>query len=113
MLETITLNDIISFLGILAGVIGSITTITVTVNKIISKKINSEIVTALTPINNTLNEIKEQNDELKTQGQDTRKEIILIMKINQAMTTELKELGHLNGETTAALQDLNDYLINK
>ena len=36
-----------------------------------------------------------------------------MMKLNQTMVDELKTLGHVNGATAAALNELNDYLINK
>lgn len=109
----ITIGQIISFISIMAGVVGGVSAICAAINKVVSKKINNEISSAIAPVNTALNEIKQQNTELKEQGQDTRKEIILIMKLNQAMITELKQLGHINGETSQALQDLNDYLISR
>lgn len=109
----ITISQLISFISILAGVIGSIGVIYAAFNKIFTKKINTEITNTMQPINQILEEIKQQNNDLKTQGQETREEIILVMKLNQAMISELKTLGHINGETSQALQDLNNYLINK
>lgn len=109
----ITVSQILSFLTIAAGAIGSIGAIYAAFNKIFTKKINEEMTDAIKPVNQALEEIKEQNNELKQQGKETREEIILVMKLNQAMISELQTLGHVNGETTQALQDLNNYLINK
>jgi len=109
----ITVSQIINFVSILAGLVGSIGVVYAALNKIFSKKINSEIADAMKPINQDLTEIKQQNNELKEQGKETREEIILIMKLNQTMISELQTLGHINGETSQALQNLNDYLINK
>lgn len=109
----ITVSQILSFLTIAAGAIGSIGAIYAAFNKIFTKKINEEMTNTMKPINQALTEIKQQNSELKQQGQETREEIILIMKLNQAMIGELKTLGHINGETSQALQELNNYLINK
>jgi len=109
----ITVSQIINFVSILAGLVGSIGVVYAALNKIFSKKINSEIADAMKPINQALTEIKQQNNELKEQGKETREEIILIMKLNQTMISELQTLGHINGETSQALQNLNDYLINK
>lgn len=109
----ITVSQILSFLTIAAGAIGSIGAIYAAFNKIFTKRINAEMTDAIKPVNQALAEIKEQNNELKQQGKETREEIILVMKLNQAMISELQTLGHVNGETTQALQDLNNYLINK
>lgn len=109
----ITVSQIINFISILAGAIGSIGVVYAALNKIFSKKINTEIADAIKPVSKALNEIKQQNNELKEQGKETRQEIILVMKLNQAMISELQTLGHVNGETNQALQDLNNYLINK
>lgn len=109
----ITISQLISFVSIAAGAIGSIGVVYAAFNKIFTKKINTEITNTMQPINQALNEIKQQNDDLKEQGKETRQEIILVMKLNQAMISELQTLGHVNGETTQALQDLNNYLINK
>lgn len=109
----ITVSQIINFITILAGFLGSLGVIYATMNKLISKRINTEVVEIVKPISEALNEIKTQNQELKQQGSDTREEIILVMKLNQAMISELQTLGHVNGETSQALAELNNYLINK
>lgn len=109
----ITVSQIINFVTIIAGFIGSIGVVYATFNKIFSKKVNTEIADAIKPVSEALQEIKQQNNDLKQQGSETREEIILVMKLNQAMISELQTLGHVNGETTQALADLNNYLINK
>jgi len=109
----ITVSQIVSFVTIIAGFIGSAGVIFAFFNKIFTKKVNTEIADAIRPVSEALQEIKQQNLDLKQQGTETREEIILIMKLNQAMISELKTLGHINGETSQALQDLNNYLINK
>lgn len=109
----ITVSQIINFITILAGFLSSLGVVFAIMNKIISKRINTEVTEIVKPISQSLDEIKLQNHELKQQGTETREEIILIMKLNQTMINELKTLGHINGETSQALQDLNNYLINK
>lgn len=109
----LTIGEIINILAILAGTIGSIVTIYTVINKIVTKRINSQMADTLEPIKECLEEIKRQNIELKTQGEDTKREIVLIMKLNQTMIDEMKTVGHLNGKTTEALDELNDYLMNK
>lgn len=112
-MEAMTIGQIINFLVILAGVVGSIGTIYAATNKIVTKRIDSQMSETLEPIKSSLEEIKQQNVELKSQGEDTKKEIILMMKLNQAMIDEMKTLGHLNGKTSEALDELNDYLLNR
>lgn len=112
-MEAITIGQIISWLAVLAGVIGSITTIYAFADKINKKRAEKERNEIMSVINAQLAEIKEQNKDLKEQNSELRKEMILIMKLNQTMVSELKTLGHVNGETSQALQDLTDYLINK
>jgi F0F1-type ATP synthase membrane subunit b/b' len=109
----LTIGEIINILTIIAGTVGSIVTIHTVINKIVTKKINSQMNDILTPLKEYLEEIKKQNVELKEQGEDTKKEIILIMKLNQTMIDELKTKGHVNGRTSEALEELNDYLMNK
>ena len=41
------------------------------------------------------------------------KEMILVIKLNQTAVQELKTLGKVNGETTHALEELQNYLIEK
>lgn len=112
-MEAITVAQIASALAILAGIITSVGVIIAAINKYINKRVAEEIAKINDPIKTALAEIKQQNEDLKKQGNDTRNEIILIMKLNQTMIGELKTLGHVNGETSQALQELNDYLINK
>ncbi len=57
-------------------------------------------------IDKKLNEIKEQNKEQKEQ-------LILITKVVITMNTELQTLGHLNGKTEKAIEELNNSLIEK
>jgi F0F1-type ATP synthase membrane subunit b/b' len=109
----LTIGEIINILAIVTGAIGSIVTIYTVINKIVTKRINSQMTDTLAPIKEALEEIKRQNMELKQQGEDTKKEIILIMKLNQTMIDEMKTLGHVNGKTSEALEELNDYLLNK
>lgn len=112
-MEAITIGQIVSWLAVLAGVSGSITTIYAFVSKIHKKRAEREKNEIMALINQQLVDIKEQNKELKEQNAELRKEMILIMKLNQTMVSELKSLGHINGETSQALQELTDYLINK
>ena len=112
-MEAVTIGQIINILAILAGVIGSVGTIYAATNKIVTKRIDSQMGETLEPIRNSLEEIKQQNVDLKNQGEDTKKEIILVMKLNQAMIDELKTKGHLNGKTSEAMEELNDYLLNR
>ena len=112
-MEAVTIGQIINFLAVLAGVIGSIGVVYTATNKIVTKKVNTQINETLNPIKESLEEIKQQNVELKSQGEDTKKEIILMMKLNQAMIDEMKTLGHLNGKTSEALDELNDYLLTR
>ena len=108
-----TIGQIINFLAVVAGAVGSVGTIYAVVHKVVTKKVNTQIDETLNPIRESLEEIKRQNVELKEQGEDTKKEIILMMKLNQAMIDEMKTLGHLNGKTSEALDELNDYLLNR
>ena len=108
-----TIGQIINFLAVVAGAVGSVGTIYAVVHKLVTKKVNTQIDETLNPIRESLEEIKRQNVELKEQGEDTKKEIILMMKLNQAMIDEMKTLGHLNGKTSEALDELNDYLLNR
>lgn len=109
----ITINQILAFLATIAGAIGSITAIYAVFDKINKKRAERERTEFAAPIQTQLEEIKQQNQELKEQSDDLRKEMILIMKLNQTMISEIQTLGHTNGQTTQALQELNDYLINK
>ena len=112
-MEAMTIGQIINFLAVTAGAIGSVSAIYAVVHKLVTKKVNTQITETLEPIKSSLEEIKQQNVELKSQGEDTKKEIILMMKLNQAMIDEMKTLGHLNGKTSEALEELNDYLLNR
>ena len=112
-MEAMTIGQIINFLAVTAGAIGSVSAIYAVVHKLGTKKVNTQIDETLNPIRESLEEIKRQNVELKEQGEDTKKEIILMMKLNQAMIDEMKTLGHLNGKTSEALDELNDYLLNR
>ena len=112
-METMTIGQIINFLAVTAGAIGSVGTIYAVVHKLVTKKVNTQIDETLNPIKESLEEIKQQNIELKNQGEDTKKEIILIMKLNQTMIDELRTKGHVNGKTSEALEELNDYLLNR
>ena len=112
-METMTIGQIINFLAVTAGAIGSVSAIYAVVHKLVTRRVNTQIDETLNPIRESLEEIKRQNVELKEQGEDTKKEIILMMKLNQAMIDEMKTLGHLNGKTSEALEELNDYLLNR
>ena len=112
-MEAMTIGQIINFLAVVAGAVGSVGTIYAVVHKLVTKKVNTQIDETLNPIRESLEEIKRQNVELKEQGEDTKKEIILMMKLNQAMIDEMKTLGHLNGKTSEALDELNNYLLNR
>lgn len=112
-MEAITIGQIIEFLGVLAGVIGSIGVIWAAIHKCVHKVVSREKEAVVSEIKQQLNEISNNQKELKEQSKELRDEIILVMKLNQAMTKELQTLGHPNGETTAALNDLNNYLLNK
>lgn len=112
-MDTITLGQIATVLAWVAGFVGSVGVLHGVINKVVDKKIDEQINDKMEPITNSLDEIKQQNLELKAQNEDNKKEMILLMKLTQTMTSELKVLGHINGETTEALNELNDYLINK
>lgn len=109
----ITISQIIEFLAIVAGVIVSVSTISAVFVKINDKRLEKERAAIINPLTEQLEEIKQQNEGLREQNEELRKEVILVMKLNQTMITELKEKGHVNGETTHALNELNDYLLNK
>lgn len=102
----ITVSQIINFLAIAAGVIGSISAIVAFFSKINNKRIKEEREAIVNPINEQLEEIKKSQEELK-------KEMILVIKLNQTAVQELKTLGRVNGETTHALEELQNYLIEK
>jgi uncharacterized membrane protein len=102
----ITVSQIINFLAIAAGVIGSISAIAAFFSKINNKRIKEEREAIVNPINEQLEEIKKSQEELK-------KEMILVIKLNQTAVQELKTLGRVNGETTHALEELQNYLIEK
>ena len=112
-MDTITLGQIGTILAWLAGFCGSVAALYGIVNKVVNKKIDEKVDDKIEPILQSLEEIKQQNIELKNQGEDNKKEMVLMMKLNQNMISEMTELGHTNGRTAAALQELNDYLINK
>lgn len=102
----ITVSQIINFLAVAAGVIGSISAIAAFFSKINNKRIKEEREAIVNPINEQLEEIKKSQEELK-------KEMILVIKLNQTAVQELKTLGKVNGETTHALEELQNYLIEK
>lgn len=112
-MDTITLGQIGTIMAWLAGFCGSVGVLYGVINKIVNKKIDEQITDKMEPVIESLNEIKQQNLELKQQNEDNKKEMILLMKLTQTMTSELKTLGHINGDTTEALNELNNYLINK
>jgi uncharacterized membrane protein len=102
----ITVSQIINFLAVAAGVIGSISAIAAFFSKVNNKRIKEEREAIVNPINEQLEEIKKSQEELK-------KEMILVIKLNQTAVQELKTLGKVNGETTHALEELQNYLIDK
>ena len=102
----ITVQQIINFLAVVAGAIGSVSAIAAFFNKVNNKRINEEREAIVNPINEQLEEIKKSQEELK-------KEMILVIKLNQTAVQELKTLGKVNGETTHALEELQNYLIEK
>ena len=102
----ITVQQIINFLAVAAGVIGSVSAIAAFFSKINNKRIKEEREAIVNPINEQLEEIKKSQEELK-------KEMILVIKLNQTAVQELKTLGKVNGETTHALEELQNYLIEK
>ena len=102
----ITIQQIINFLAVAAGVIGSISAIAAFFSKINNKRIEEEREAIVNPITEQLEEIKKSQEELK-------KEMILVIKLNQTAVQELKTLGKVNGETTHALEELQNYLIEK
>lgn len=102
----ITVSQIINFLAVAAGVIGSISAIAAFFSKVNNKRIKEEREAIVNPINEQLEEIKKSQEELK-------KEMILVIKLNQTAVQELKTLGKVNGETTHALEELQNYLIEK
>ena len=102
----ITVQQIINFLALAAGVIGSVSAIGAFFNKINNKRIKEEREAIVNPINEQLEEIKKSQEELK-------KEMILVIKLNQTAVQELKTFGKVNGETTHALEELQNYLIEK
>lgn len=112
-MDTITLGQVATILAWLAGFVGSVGVLHGVINKVVDRKIDEKVDDKIEPILQSLEEIKQQNHELKEQGEDTKREMILMMKLNQTMVDELKTLGHVNGATAAALNELNDYLINK
>lgn len=102
----ITIQQIINFLALAAGVIGSVSAIGAFFNKINNKRVEEEREAIVTPIAEQLEEIKKQQKEL-------RDEMILVIKLNQNAVQELQTLGKVNGETTHAMEELTDYLIKK
>lgn len=102
----ITVQQIINFLALAAGVIGSVSAIGAFFNKINNARVTAERNAVLEPVSEQLEEIKKQQKEL-------RDEMILVIKLNQTAVQELKTLGKVNGETTHALEELQNYLIEK
>lgn len=102
----ITVSQIINFLAVVAGVIGSVSAIAAFFNKINNARVTAERNAVLEPVSEQLEEIKKQQKEL-------RDEMILVIKLNQTAVQELKTLGRVNGETTHALEELQNYLIEK
>ena len=101
-----TVQQIINFLAVFAGVIGSVTAITAFFNNINNKRIEKERNAIIDPITEQLEVIKKEQEEL-------RDEMILVIKLNQATIHELQTQGSVNGETNRSLEELQDYLINK
>ena len=102
----ITVQQIINFLALAAGVIGSVSAIGAFFNKINNNRIEEDREAIVNPISEQLEEIKKSQKELK-------EEMILVIKLNQTAVQELKTLGKVNGETTHALEELQNYLIEK
>lgn len=104
-----TIYDVIQYIlltslliGAIGGIVGAVRAIK---SKTIDKTVDESITKRLEPYMDTLERIDDNYKNLGT-------EISLLIQLNMTMISELRN-GHLNGETTAAIQRLNAYLIDQ
>lgn len=108
-MEGITLGQIATALAIITGIVGGIAGL----YKYFQSLVKKEIETEMNPVMNKLNEIANKVDENNSNYQELKDEVILMVKLQQATITDLKEKNHLNGETTEALNKLNEFLLQR
>ena len=96
ILDTITLSDVKDLLLIIAAVIGAYVSISTFTGKIKDKR--------LKPVTDGL-------DEIKTNIKTLNDEMVLLLKVQTAMASELEVEGKVNGKTQQALDALNDYIL--
>lgn len=101
---SITVSELINYIVAVGGLITACGLIYGVFHKIKSKTVDETIEENLKPIKDALREIKNQNKKIG-------EEMMLILKIQQAMTQELEEKGAVNGKTQNALNELNEYLL--
>ena len=108
-MENLTLGQIAAGLALITGIIGGFITLSKYFQKLVSKEIKEE----LEPVNDKLDTITEALQKNDRHTAQLKEEIILIVKLQQAMTNDLKEKNHLNGATAEALNKLNEHLLEK
>jgi len=108
-MEAITLGQIAAALAFITGIIGGIAGL----YKYFQSLVRKEIETEMDPVMDKLNEISNKVDENNNKYQELKDEVVLMVKLQQATITDLKEKNHLNGETTEALNKLNEFLLQR
>ena len=96
ILDTITLSDLKDLLLIVAAIIGAYVSISTFTGKIKDKRFK--------PVTDSL-------EEIKTQIKTLNDEMVLLLKVQTAMASELEVDGKVNGKTQKALDALNEYII--
>lgn len=108
----ITVNELWGVIVAICAGLGSIIGVYKFFSEKISKKtlehdneLRQEFRESNEEIKEELQEIKRQNEEFKTQMAKT-------IKLTLTMCEELQSKGHLNGDTTAALHELQNHFIS-
>ncbi len=108
----ITVSELWTIVVAVCGGLGSIIVVYKFVSEKISKNakkrddaLREEFIEANEEIKEELQEIKRQNEEFKAQ-------MAMTIKLTLTMCEELQSKGHLNGDTTAALHELQNHFIS-
>ncbi len=102
----ITIGQIWQFAVVGAAGAGSIIGMIEYIKKAIRNKKKTEDEELMAEITRNFEVLKKQNEELKDQ-------LVAIMKLTTAITTELQTIGHVNGRTAEAFEELQELLFQK
>lgn len=110
-MENITIGQIAGALGILAGMLGSLTVFYNIFKRTISDKIDKNKADIASNCKE-IKDLKEEVKRLKSEIADSKEERLILLKAQLACLKGLKEQG-CNGPVSKAIGDIEDYLMKK